>query len=200
MQVPTPSNRTLAALVVTCAAALLTFVLFLATLTFRVSDENAQLERRADSSEADRTDLRTDVDELARALEEANRRLVNAGRNPVTDPVPGPAGIPGLTGAPGPMGPPGPVGRRGAAGEDGRDGQAGRNGSNGADGATGPAGSAGDDGPPGPAGPQGDPGPAGEDAFPFTFTFTVERNPLQSTTYVVTCTVEACTVTESTQQ
>lgn len=40
-------------------------------------------------------------------------------------------------------------------------------------------------------------GPAGQSAFPFTFAFTVQQNPAQSTTYTVTCTADGCAVSQS---
>lgn len=49
----------------------------------------------------------------------------------------------------------------------------------------------------GPAGSNGTDGKDGQSAFPFTFRFTVQTNPVQSTTYTVTCQVDGCTVTES---
>jgi len=174
------------------------FLLTIAALLW-VASENDSLERRTDASDADRADLRADLEAQQDALDKANRRLIKAGEKPVTEPTPeaGPQGIPGLQGPPGEDGEPGPPGRRGRAGEDGTDGATGTNGRNGQDGERGPM------GPPGPAGVDGTNGRDGEDgqsAFPFTFTFTVQQNPLQSTTYTVTCTVEACTVAESEPQ
>lgn len=100
----------------------------------------------------------------------------------------------------------GPAGEQGNPGEDGQDGAAG---------AQGPPGPPPSDaqvaqavatycssrnecrGPQGPAGDRGPSGPAGKSAYPFTFTFTVRQNPVQSTTYTVTCETagEPCTVT-----
>ncbi|GAB2762158.1 hypothetical protein [Nocardioides pakistanensis] len=88
---------------------------------------------------------------------------------------------------------------RGPAGEDGADGQPGAAGADGRDGMDAP--------PPtqeqvdaavvsycnanggcrGPQGPRGEQGPAGVSAVPFSFTFTVDLNPVQSRTY--TCTI-----------
>jgi len=156
-----------------------------------------------------------------RALAEANRRLEEAGQRPVPTPEPGEpgqAGPPGPSGPVGPQGPPGPQGLtgpqgargkqgiRGALGEPGAEGAAGATGATGAQGPAGPQGPAGEQGPQGPAGPagadgqDGAKGPTGEDAFPFTFSFTVPSNPAQSTTYTVNCTVDGCTVTESSAQ
>jgi len=152
------------------------------------------------------------------ALAEANRRLAEAGEPPVTTPEPGPAGEPGQVGPQGPAGPPGPQGPRGPAGARGLQGIRGALGEPGAEGATGATGATGAQGPAGPQGetgeqgPQGPVGPAGADGadgtdgqdgqdgaspFPFAFRFTVQINPAQSTTYVVTCTADGCTVTET---
>ena len=101
---------------------------------------------------------------------------------------------------------------RGAHGTTGSAGTDGQNGTDGQDGAPGPAPTAdqiaaavndyctGHDNCRGPAGTDGKDGVDGKDgqsAFPFTFTFTVQNNPAQSTTYTVTCTADGCTVTEN---
>jgi len=153
-----------------------------------------------------------------RALAEANRRLEEAGQRPVPAPEPGEpgqAGPPGPSGPVGPQGPPGPQGLTGPQGARGKQGIRGALGEPGAEGATGATGAQGPAGPQGPAGEQGPQGPAGpagadgqdgakgatgEDAFPFTFSFTVQTTPAQSTTYTVTCTVDGCTVTETSAQ
>jgi len=159
-----------------------------------------------------------------RALAEANRRLEEAGQRPVPTPEPGepgqagPPGPPGPSGPVGPQGPPGPQGLtgpqgargkqgiRGALGEPGAEGATGATGATGTQGPAGPQGPAGEQGPQGPAGPagadgqDGAKGATGEDAFPFTFSFTVQTTPAQSTTYTVTCTVDGCTVTETSAQ
>jgi hypothetical protein len=176
------------------------FLLLLAAFLW-VSSENDSLERRTDASDVDRADLRADLEAQQDALEKANRRLIKAGEKPVAGPAPlvGPQGIPGLQGPPGEDGVPGFPGRRGRAGEDGTDGASGVDGTAGQDGARGLM------GPPGPAGADGTPGQDGEDgedgqsAFPFAFSFTVRTSPLQSTTYTVICTVDACTVTDQPQ-
>jgi hypothetical protein len=93
-------------------------------------------------------------------------------------------------------------------GTNGKDGAAGVDGKDGATGPAGPAGKDGTDAPPptqeqvdaavtaycdahdhcqGPAGATGPAGKDGQDAYPFTFTFVVQDNPVQSTTY--TCTI-----------
>jgi hypothetical protein len=108
----------------------------------------------------------------------------------------GPSGDVGETGDRGPRGYMGRVGERGPQGEMGPRGEPGATGPKGEPGEPGATGATGPQGPPGPAGergPQGPPGPAGSngsdgrDAFPFTFSFIVEDNPAQSTTY--TCTI-----------
>ena len=152
------------------------------------------------------------------SLAEANRRLIEAGEKPVPTPEPGPAGEPGLSGPAGPQGIPGstgPTGRRGLPGRNGVNGERGMTGAPGARGAIGlpgPQGERGEKGDTGETGPQGPAGPAGADGqngtdgadgkdgaspFPFTFRFTVQTSPVQSTTYIVTCQVDGCTVTTS---
>lgn len=177
------------------------------------------------------------------ALAEANRRLTEAGQQPVPTPEPGPAGQPG----------PGPTDAQVAAavaaychttgvcdgraptaqqvssavssycaggrcvGRPGVSGQPGEEGGTGAAGATGPGptsdqiaeavatycadgrctGPAGADGVNGTNGQNGANGQDGQSAFPFTFTFTVQTNPAQSTTYTVTCQVDGCAVATS---
>jgi hypothetical protein len=96
---------------------------------------------------------------------------------------------------------------RGLAGGDGQNGADGRDGADGQDGADAP--------PPtqaqvdaavarycdasggcrGPKGDRGEPGNDGTDAVPFTFRFTVQVNPVQSTTYTCTVTAPDQTVT-----
>jgi hypothetical protein len=140
------------------------------------------------------------------ALAEANRRLIEAGERPVPTPEPGPvgqSGDPGPVGPQGLAGPVGPRGPRGATGDVGPRGAMGRPGTDGTDGATGatgpqgPAGPAGADGTNGTDGKDGVDGMDGASPFPFTFQFTVQTNPAESTTYTVTCTADGCTVTES---
>jgi len=145
------------------------------------------------------------------ALAEANRRLTDAGEQPVPTPSAGPAGEPGQVGPVGPVGPQGvrgPIGARGlqgirgAAGEDGAEGSTGATGATGAQGETGETGEqgpAGADGTDGADGQDGTDGTDGADPWPFTFTFTVPSDiPGQDGhTYVVTCHVDGCTVTES---
>jgi len=145
------------------------------------------------------------------ALAEANRRLTEAGEPPVPTPEPGPAGEPGQVGPVGPVGPPGPQGVRGpvaarglqgirgAAGDDGADGATGAQGPKGETGPQGPAGPAGTDGADGQDGTDGTDGTDGADPWPFTFTFTVPSDiPGQDGhTYIVTCHVDGCTVSES---
>ena len=88
---------------------------------------------------------------------------------------------------------------RGPAGEDGTDGDAGPAGADGRDGTDAPPPSqaqvdaavasycTANGGCRGPQGPRGEPGTPGVDAVPFTFSFTVDLNPIQSRTY--TCTI-----------
>lgn len=194
-----PSPRVVTVAMIT--AALLAVGLFVLLLALVIGQKVRldQAARNDAESQSDRAELHAAVDDLATALAKANARLVDAGRQPVTDPgpvLPGPAGEPGATGAQGPAGDRGPQGWPGRPGKPGAAGQ---------DGATGAQGPAGAEGPPGPAGPQGergepgpkgDQGPAGPGPWPFTFNFTV-RTLTGSTTYTVTCAAEGCTVTES---
>lgn len=110
---------------------------------------------------------------------------------PVLIPGPeGPQGIPGINGVDGTDGKNGQNGANGSNGQDGSDGedgdpgsngQDGTNGTNGVDGAPGETGPAGPAGPPGPQGAQGAPGVDGQNAYPFTFSFTVGRGILSRT-------------------
>lgn len=129
----------------------------------------------------------------------------------------GPAGRDGITPAcvlqanrcVGATGATGAIGPQGVAGKDGVNGKDGLNGKDGEDGAAGPAGPAGKDGvdgtngtdgapgPAGPAGPQGIQGPAGEDAFPFTFTFVVPGSVTNGPDRTYTCKVESSTAPAS---
>lgn len=137
------------------------------------------LRERADQGRDDRAELRTmvgaqglELDAQQAALQQANRRLVAAGREPVKDPTT-PAPPPSIVFGPiGPAGPAGETGPRGARGEDGPRGPRGfigpagadgLDGLNGADGATGAAGPPGPTGPAGPTGPSGKAGTDGKD-------------------------------------
>lgn len=179
---------------------------------------DAERERVGDLSEQAQENAEKAVAQ-AEALEKANRRLERLGKRPVQAPedesdvelvpVPGPQGEPGARGprglscieqlsfqqCRGNEGTRGKRGKQGAPGEDSTvPGPQGERGPRGAPGEDGPQGPAGERGPAGPPGPQGE---RGESAYPFTFTFTVQQNPAQSTTYTVTCTPDGCTVSES---
>ena len=104
-------------------------------------------------------------------------------------------------------------GKDGQDGTDGTDGQDGTNGTDGADGKDGRGisstsinadghliltysdGTSDDLGR--VVGTDGQDGKDGASPFPFTFSWTVQNNPAQSTTYTVTCTTDGCTTTES---
>ena len=198
------------------------------------------------------------------SLAEANRRLIEAGKQPVPTPEPGPAGEPGPAPSDeqvaaavttyctvhdcdgptaeevalavasycdghgdctGPRGAPPTDAQilaqtrtfcashgdcRGRAGTDGQDGANGTDGVDGKDGRGITATQINDQGhliisySDGTSvdlgrvvGLDGKDGVDGKDAFPFTFSFTVETNPSQSTTYTVTCAVDGCTVATS---
>lgn len=170
MPKPSQRRRRIALWAVWCAVGALAIGLLI-TVTIavlRLGDDNDRLAEKVAASQADRTDLRHLVEQQGTALDDANRRLVELGAEPVAPP---PAALPssplqGPRGFPGPQGPRGPKGDRGNAGADGNagsagaTGQAGSNGEAGAKGDQGPAGPQGDRGPEGPAGPQGPPGTA----------------------------------------
>lgn len=163
--------------------------------------------------------------EANRRLERLGKRPVQAEETEDVElvPVPGPQGEPGARGprglscveqlsfgrcrgdegergkqgTQGERGPKGEQGEIGPQGDRGAAGPQGEPGTQGPAGERGPAGPQGEPGPAGPQGPQGEQGPPGESAYPFIFTFTVDKNAVQSTTYTVTCTAEGCTVEQS---
>lgn len=259
-RVPIPSRRALTVGMWIAAAAIAALVIWMLVIISRLSDDTVRTERDLSEARGQAREVFGDLVETNaaqdEALEEANRRLEQAGRRPVMFPTPEPViGPPGAAGATGPRGPAGvsivgPPGPRGLPGKDGQSivGPVGPRGEPGADGAdgrdgesivgptgprgetgqaatptqiraavddfcgqgrcVGPVGPQGERGPAGPAGadstvpgPQGPPGPAGEpgqSAYPFTFSFTVQQNPAQATTYTVTCTAPgACGVATS---
>jgi hypothetical protein len=191
-----PSGRLTGALFAVVAVLALGLMAYLVLTTSVQSKQLDQTTSDVQESRADQASLHTAVDELSTALAKANARLVDAGRQPVTDPGPPLAGPAGATGAQGPAGDRGPEGRPGRPGKTGTDGQDGATGATGPAGADGPPGPVGPEGPRGEQGPQGEPGPAGQDPWPFTFVFTVDTLT-GSTTYTVGCFAEGCTVTES---
>lgn len=142
----------------------------------RLSNDYDRLEKRADAGVSDRDDLRSSLTEQQAALDEANRKLTEAGESPVVTPaVPEDQSV--LRGLRGPscVEELGYALCRGPAGTDGDDGKNGRSikGEPGDDGQSikgeaGPRGAPGesikgDTGATGPAGPAGPPGPAGKD-------------------------------------
>ena len=188
-ELPVPSARALRILVVFVVANAILGSLWLIWTVASVDQENEKQDAALSQAQEERESLKTAnslqqeaIDKQQEALNEANRRLAEAGETPVPPPivnnvtVPGEQGATGLRGPrgftgdqgprgfrgpPGPVGPVGPAGDDGADGTDGTDGLNGTDGTDGADGATGPAGPKGDKGEPGPKGDQGDPGPAG---------------------------------------
>jgi Collagen triple helix repeat (20 copies) len=140
------------------------------------------------------------TDDIRDLCAKANR-VVDQAPSSIVGPQ-GPQGPRGKEGPPGPEGPIGPqgfIGPMGLPGVSGKPGAKGKDGTDGSQGPAGPAGATGDTGPMGPTGETGPPGTPGEpgkdgtngtdgkDAFPFTFSFVVQNNPVQTTTY--TCTV-----------
>lgn len=106
-------------------------------------------------------------------------------------------GPPGDRGAQGPTGPPGPPGSPGSPGAAGLTGPGGLPGINGTPGPTGDPGPKGADGAPGPAGQpgaDGKPGTDGQSAYPFTFSFTANKDTY-SCTLTAPATPATCTTT-----
>lgn len=159
-----PSRRTLIVLTWLVAILVALLVVWLAGRVISLSADLGETEHRADTSAADRADLRADLESQQAALDAANAKLLALGETPVRQPVAPPVSL-----LQGPMGPVGPVGPRGPKGDDGDDGDDGASitGETGATGAMGPMGPA---GPKGDAGPQGPAGPAGKDGAPGTAT------------------------------
>lgn len=170
-RVPVPSRRALIIGAWITGLAVVALVVWMLVVIARLSDDTVRTER--DLNEA-RSQAREVFGDLTRtnaaqdkALEEANRRLRDAGEKPVKSPPlpevspptvgpPGPVGE-SIVGPPGPQGPPGrtvvgPPGPRGLPGDDGST-------------VVGPAGVDGADGASivGPAGPQGERGPGPTD-------------------------------------
>lgn len=185
---PVPSSRSLRWLtnvvIVLAVVAFALIVWTLVSLRGQVAEQSVDL-HRADTA---RRSLADAVAKQGAALDKANQRLVNAGKQPVPTP-PTPAAAPTVTepgpaGATGPQGPVGPQGPQGLMGLIGLTGPQGKTGPAGAAGPTGPTGQQGpppsDDqvsaavraycathdacaGPSGPMGPKGDTGAAGKD-------------------------------------
>lgn len=165
-----PSRRTLIVLTWLVAILVALLVVWLAGRVISLSADLGETEHRADTSAADRADLRADLESQQAALDAANRKLLALGEAPVQQPTTPP--LSPLQGPMGPMGPVGPVGPRGPKGDTGDEGDDGASitGAPGEQGATGPAGPMGPAGPKGDAGPQGPAGPAGKDGAPGTAT------------------------------
>ena len=144
---------------------------FLSNLTIRNADLDQQLAEQIDRNEV-QDQLILDLTKTGQELYDQLNALPG-----VTPEAPRPqtiVGEPGEPGATGEQGPPGPVGQTGAPGPTGPQGLDGTNGTNGADGAS----VVGPQGPPGQtgaAGQDGATGAAGQNAYPFTFSFTVGR-------------------------
>lgn len=166
MRIPAPSAHTVRTLVWVASVIVFALVVFLIArvATLGKADEESQGDRTQLHSLV--ADLRDDIDAQSAALDRANRRLIRAGKDPISAPVPTPErGLPGLQGEPGPRGYPGPQGEpgpRGPGGAAGANGAQGATGATGEQGPVGPQGPKGDQGEQGPAGPQGDPGPRGD--------------------------------------
>lgn len=204
---PVPSTRAVRLSLLGAVVGAIALLVWLIVMVAQMSHDLDQADSRLDRAQASQT-------RNAAAAKALAAQVRDLGGKPVVQPstIPGPQGAQGLPGLQGPTGPPGADGPPGDRGPQGRPGDTGARGDRGPDGATGspgvdgqtgdtgaqgPAGPPGDRGEPGPQGPPGPQGEPGESAFPFTFTFTVQTSPVQSTTYTVTCTVDGCTVTES---
>jgi len=157
--IPVPSDRALRALkwsiVVTVAAAIIGCIVAFSSISSRLDAADRERDNLAEYNAAQDSTIAAQQS----ALDQANKRLEEAGKAPVPVPeapevVVGPSGATGAQGPVGPRGPAGasivgPVGPRGPAGDDGRT-------------VVGPQGPAGDDGE-SVAGPKGDTGEAGRD-------------------------------------
>lgn len=129
------------------------------TSVIGLANHARQQDAELDDATHARAEIVKDLQAQRSALAKANRRLVDAGKLPVSTPTAGaPAGVPGANGATGPQGPRGPRGATGPNGPAGPAGDVGATGTAGEDGAPGPKGDKGDVGPAGPVGPTG---PAG---------------------------------------
>lgn len=164
-KVPVPSRRALTVGMWIAAAAVAAMVVWMLVIIDRLSEDTMRTERDLNYAREQARDVFGDLTETNaaqdEALAEANRRLEDAGRQPVAIPTPtpvtGPRGARGATGLRGPAGASviGPRGPRGLPGKNGRSivgptGPRGPAGADGEDGATivGPAGPRGADGTP----------------------------------------------------
>lgn len=162
---PVPSRRVLVWGAWTVGVLIVGIIIWMMWLLATLQDDVAQGGRDRDALRDANAAQDATIAAQESALEQANRRLRDAGEAPVLvpeapEPVPGPAGAAGEPGARGPAGPPGAsiIGPRGPAGRDGRT----------VVGPPGPAGDDGDDGDDGatitgPKGDKGDTGAAGKD-------------------------------------
>lgn len=186
-RIPVPSDRSLRwmkwVVVLSVLTAVIGLVIAFAQISSRLDDSTDDVNALADYNALQDATIAAQQ----AALDRANERLREAGRDPVPlpdapEPAVGPAGEVGPGGPQGPQGPRGPKGERGPRGFDGTDstvpgprgvrGEAGADsttpgpaGPQGARGDTGPAGKDGAQGPRGevgPPGPQGDPGRQGD--------------------------------------
>jgi hypothetical protein len=145
----------------------------------------ARVKADASAAKADRNEAATAAATSAVANLAAQVRSLGG------EPVVTPSQLPqiGATGATGPMGPQGVSGRNGKRGATGARGPGPTN-AQVAEGVAAYCASGRCVGPRGPSGQDGKDGAdgqPGQSAYPFTFTFTVALNPVQSTTYTVTC-------------
>lgn len=144
---PAPTPRALALGAWLVAALVLVLLVWMLFIIARLSDD--AVETKGDLSAVTKTNEQQDATLTAQdaALDEANRRLNDAGKAPVSVP-PTPEPAVGEAGERGPVGPAGADGERGPRGFTGL---------------TGPTGKAGEPGMPGPSGPVGPTGKAGTD-------------------------------------
>jgi len=165
-RVPVPSQRAVSGLKLTLYVVIALGAVWLCAsvvvLVVQSHDRDAQIRDLRSTVETGQS-VNAAQDE---ALKEANRRLEEAGQEPVSvPPTPATQGEPGATGERGATGPQGPRGYPGATGPQGVPGATGKRGARGftgLDGPTGPQGPEGPAGPPGEQGPKGDQGPVGD--------------------------------------
>lgn len=180
-KIPVPSSRSLIVGTWLVAIAVLVLIVWMLATIGRLSTDTVQTREDLASTKSDAAKVFTSLADSNAAqdaaLEEANRRLREAGKAPVPTPpipasatrgipgvpgIPGDRGLPGINGASGIPGARGPAGRNGGDGVDGSTGPAGSDGSAGANGEPGSPGKDGANGSDGARGPQGDQGPAGD--------------------------------------
>lgn len=176
MKTPVPSRRAVVVLAWAACIAVLVLMIWLIGRVVALADAVDHADTRAEERSEQVSDLVDTVTEQGVALDQANRRLIRLGVNPVETPEIEEPLTP-LQGPPGPAGPAGPAGPscieaaglipcQGPKGDTGAPGADGEPGENGLPGEAGPQGPQGEQGPPGPQGEQGPAGPQGPQGPP----------------------------------